>query len=233
MNKQTFARGLTLFLFIAAAPFISSPDITHAATVNAVLSITPATGTVAPNGNLPVDIIVDSGGQQVGGVDIYLTIPANLTYVSYDASTSVLATGVTQPTVSGSRLHLARALNLSPATPYTGSNGEVIHLVFAATSTAGDAVLAIDQSSSSVATYESTPTNILSAVQNGNYTVSSPSSSPTATPTVAVTKKPTVSVAQKVPTLPVTGIPFLPGFAVIVLGFTSITLGLRAVLKDK
>lgn len=171
-------------------------------------------------------MLLDTGGQGVGGVDIVLDLSSNLTYSSYDASSSVFPMEATAPTVNGSSLHLAR-LNTTNG-GWNGSSGEVIHLVFTVGG-AGTSSVAINQTSSSVIEF-TTSDDILNTVNNGLYTinsVSTPSSTPTAaliatsTPTSILPSSSTSPVSTKSTTtssLPVTGTSFWWVGVMILLG---------------
>src|SRR5579872_2525859 len=66
-----------------------------AASPTAILSVTPASGTVTEGSTIPVDIVINTGGQGVAAVRVTVDYPSNLTYTSSDLSSSVFPTSVT------------------------------------------------------------------------------------------------------------------------------------------
>ena len=194
-------RSATVPLIIAAssAPwFLVQPAFAAAPT--AIISVSPASGQEPMPNNFPVDITVNTGGQGVTAVEIYLTIPTGLQYANFDASTSKFDTSVTSPTVSGNRLHFDRAL--ITAGGFNGT-GEVIRLFFTPLA-AGSNALNIDQAASKVIAY-SDSTNILQSVNNAIYSVPAPTVATTPISAVPVTSMPVTGTSPLLLLLP-----FLP-----------------------
>lgn len=222
--------SLPIIVLVLAVLCLTSPRMALAATPTAILSLTPASASEVSGSVFTVDVLVNTGGQGVAAIDMYLNVPSGLTYTSYDESTSVFPSNVTSPTVVGSRLHLARATFAAGGYTSTG-NAEVIRLSFTPTA-AGTQSLTYDQPSSSVDDYANS-TNILLSVQNGQYTVPGPVSTaqPLPQPSTAPvsTAKPTPKVAV---VLPVTGTsPLIPLATVLFLG-SVLYVSFRLVRRD-
>ena len=225
MNTHTFRLLPLIVSAIAGQVLLFATPAFAASPPTATLYLTPPTATVTSGNPLAVDITLNTGGQGAGGIDIHLTVPSGLTYSSYDASTSVFTSEVTPPTVSGTDLHLARLL--TSAGGYTGTNGEVAHLVFTASGSASTAKLAFDQANSSVAAYTDS-SNILNTVSNASYSIVPPVAStpaPVSTPVATITSTPVLVAKAK--TLPVSGVSPLSESA---LALASIGLGLLALI---
>ena len=171
-------RLLTAFglVLLANALLLASPS--YAATASADLSITGVSSTYTTGDSVPVDITLDTGGQAASGASVTVDF-SGLTYSSYSATSSVFDTETAAPTLNGPSLTFSRT---SSGSGYTGSAGEVLHLVFTATS-AGDASLSIDETNSSV-TAESDSTDILNTVGDPTtLTINDTGDAFTATPT--------------------------------------------------
>ena len=204
--RLTRSAAVPLIIAASSAPwFLAQPAF--AAAPSAIISVSPASGQEPMPTNFPVDITVNTGGQGVSAVEIYLTIPTGLQYASFDASTSKFDTNVSSPTVSGNRLHFDRAL--ISAGGFNGT-GEVIRLFFTPLAVGSNA-LNIDQAASQVVAY-SDSTNILQSVNNATYLVIPPPVVSTPVPSIVAIAMPTAK--SVVTSMPVTGTPpfllFLP-----------------------
>ena len=144
------------------------PTLVRAAVPSVTFTIIQASSTVLVGDTITADIKIDTGGQGISAVEVYLPIPVNLQYVSADASTSVFDTNVTTPTVTNNVLHFGRAMLSTGGYNVVGSH-EVIHLVLTATGN-GSAALNITKSTSQAVAY-SDSSNVLQTVNGVAFVV--------------------------------------------------------------
>ncbi len=179
---------LLSIIFIAIINFVR-PAAAYAA---ATLSLSPASGTKAVGTAFTADIIVDTGGDAIGGVTAILT---------YDtARLQVQGTTLTPGPIFGasvapftntvdSTIGQIRYDSGTLGTPYTG-RGTLATISFKAIAV-GDATVSFVYNPSattgtSLVAASSGPTSLLSTVNNGVYTVTSGVVTTTLPPTGAV-----------------------------------------------
>jgi len=172
LGRLSFLSALLLFFL-----FILPTGVLAAST----LSLSPAAATKAVNDTFSVDIVVDTGGDAIGGVTAML---------SYDTSKlQVQGSSITPGSIFGSSI--APFTNTVDATtnpgqirydsgtlgtPYTG-RGTLATITFRAIALGTAGVNFIFNPSATTGTSlvaaASGPTNLLTSVQNGTYTVAS------------------------------------------------------------
>lgn len=188
------------------------------------LYLSPTSGN--QSGGFNVEVRVDTGGQSAGGVDVYLSYPADL--LNIDNFTKGTAFSEIYNLIKNDEGKL-RVFAYFPSTQagssYNGTNGLVGTIRFNALKTSGTAAVSFlctsgqTNESNIVAKTTSQDVIVCSANVGGNYTlVSSGGNTSTPTPTTAAGSSPT-------PTLPVSGIAEYT-FGLLGLGLVILLTGL-------
>ena len=157
------ASVLFLLFFSAQAAFAAS------------LSLSPGTGVYQANGTFSVRVLVNTQGQPVNAAEGTISFnPRELSVVSVSRSSSIFNLWVTEPTYSNS----AGTISFSGGLPsgYTGSAGNIMNITFRA---AGAGTAKVSFSNGSVLANDGRGTNILTAMNGGNYTIQAASAAPT------------------------------------------------------
>jgi len=182
-----------------------APTAFAASPATATLQLTSASSSVQVGQQVTISCRLSTGGQEVGAVDVAITIPSSLQYQSTSLSGGVFSTMFAPAGVSGSTLTFSAGS--IEQTGYNGSGGLVATITFTALSADSAAVQFV---SSSTKAYERAEPydDILSGAQGTTVTISSPTPTPTATPTpTPATPKPTATPVPHTPT----PTPYVPG----------------------
>ncbi len=176
---------------IATLVVLTGAPFAYAASKTATVKVSPQTGQVTVDGTLAIDLVLDTGGQAVGGVDVTVKYSSNLEYVSGSIADSAFPNQVTAPSNSNGAVSFS---SVRLDTGYNGSSGKLIGLVFKPKS-AGTSTITLDDPSTIVTAY-SDSTNIYNGAANGTYTIAAAStggSAPAASPSAAASPKATTS----------------------------------------
>lgn len=152
------------FLFLASAALASA----------ASLGVSPATGVYQANGTFSVNVFVNTDGQSVNAAEGTLSFnPNQLSVVAVNRSSSIFNLWVTEPTFSNS----AGTISFSGGLPsgYTGSRGTIMTVTFR---TAGAGTARVQFSNGSVLANDGRGTNVLTAMNGGNFTIQAQSAAP-------------------------------------------------------
>lgn len=170
LSRLSLLGALLLFFFFIL------PSKAYAA---ATLSLSPASGTKAVGTVFSVDIVVDTGGDAAGGVTAILTYDTTKLQVQGSSLTSgpIFGSGVTPFTNTvDSATGQIRYDSGTLGTAYTG-RGTLATISFKALSVGSAQVNFVYNPSSTTGTSlvaaSTGPTNLLSTVNNGVYTVTS------------------------------------------------------------
>ena len=186
MIRKTATIFLAFLIFVFLTP--------KGAWAAASLSLSPASSTKAVNDTFSVDIVLDTGGDPVGGATAILTYDtaklqaqgASLTPGPiFGSSVSPFANTVNATTNPGQIRYDSGTL----VTPYTG-RGTLATITFRAIAVGTAQVnFTFNPSSTtgtSIVAAASGPTNLLTTVNNGTYTITSSGTTTTLLPTGAV-----------------------------------------------
>jgi hypothetical protein len=142
----------------------------------ASLGISPSTGVYSANGTFSVRVVVNTDGKPINASDGTLSFnPKELSVVSVNRSGSIFNLWVTEPTFSNS----AGTINFSGGLPsgYTGGAGTIMNITFKA---AGAGTARVTFKGGSVLANDGKGTNILTAMNGGNYTIQAQATTPQA-----------------------------------------------------
>ncbi|NCN11820.1 hypothetical protein GW937_00685 [Candidatus Kaiserbacteria bacterium] len=142
----------------------------------ASLVLSPSTGVYTTNSTFTVRVAVNTDGKPVNAAEGTLTFnPRELSVVSVNRTGSIFNLWVTEPTFSNS----AGTINFSGGLPagYTGGSGTIMNITFRAT---GAGTARASFTNGSVLANDGKGTNILSAMNGGNYTIQAPAATPLA-----------------------------------------------------
>ena len=157
-----------------------------AAASGPTLFITPASATVQKDSSFSVQVRLDTAGQQVDGVEAFLTYPADkLQYVAMSDSGSAFGLGFPS-SGGGGNIAIRRTVNPDVSSTVSGDNLLVMTVSFKAL--AGTGTAAVNYTSQSRVTAPSAGTgSVLSNTLGGSYTLSTPTA---AQPPAAATQPP-------------------------------------------
>jgi hypothetical protein len=156
--------ALVLVLYAASALVVEA----------AALSLSPSTGVYTTGGTFSVRVQVQTGGQPVNAAEGTITFnPKELSVVSVNRSSSIFNLWIAEPSFSNS----AGTISFSGGVPsgYTGQTGTVMNITFR-TLTSGTGRVSFKNGS--VLANDGRGTNILTAMNGGNYTIQAPSLTP-------------------------------------------------------
>lgn len=169
-----------LLLLVSVLFAWSSIQSAYAADKTAVITLSPSASSSVKGQTVTVQIVLNTGGQAVSGVDLSIAYSPNLSFTSFSEANSVFNAAVTNPS-GNSPLRVAR---LRFDTGYNGSNGLIGTFTFTGTA-AGPATVSVNSSSEVIA--YSDATNIYSTGEAANFMVTESVTSASPTPTTAAT----------------------------------------------
>lgn len=172
-----------------------------AAASGPTLFVAPASATVLKDSSFSVQVRLDTAGQQVDGVEAFLTYPADkLQYVSMSDSGSAFGLGFPSSGGSGN-ITIRRTVNPDNSPTVSGSDLLVMTVSFKAL--AGTGTAAVNYTSQSRVTAPSAGNeSVLSNTTGGNYALSTPTVTqpPATTGPPATTTSPPSSMTTPAPT---------------------------------
>lgn len=173
---------IAVIIFITFINFIRPTSVWAAAT----LSLSPASGAKTVNVPFTVDIVLDTGGDGVGGVTAILTY--DTTKLQVQGTSIMVGTAFTETPFANTVDSAAGQIRFdsgSLTTAYTGSRGVVATIPFVPVAAGTAQVNFVYNPSSTTGTSlvaaATGPTNLLSTVNNGVYTISSTTTTTTTT----------------------------------------------------
>ena len=142
---------------------------------NAKLKVLPASGTHAVGQDFTEDIVLDTGGETVGGVFVDVIYSSNLAFVKADPLGSVFDQEVLTPLPLRNHFQLA---SVRFDGGYKGAEGHIVRLTFKPLSP-GNALVTIDAQASEVIAFADS-SDVLGSTVNGSFTITGDAALPPA-----------------------------------------------------
>ena len=186
---------------------------------NAVLSLLPSSGTLAPGDDLDIDINLNTGGEEVYGFEITLTFDPEVLEAreaavdTTGASLSFSIPLINEVQEDGVRFHAMINPSLENYVNGAGSIGTIRLKVKDDAPTGGTSLTFVKEGGEQCTVYDQNISDVLGTVQDGEYIIAS-GGTPTPTPTGSGTPTPTpTSTSTPTPTPTGTGTPTPTGTA--------------------
>jgi len=175
MNETYYRRLITIWKSLAVPLlvgflFLASLQVTYAAS----LSLSPGTGVYTSGSTFTANVLVNSQGKPINAAEGTLSFNSReLTVVSVNRASSIFNLWVTEPTFSNS----AGTISFSGGSPsgYTGSGGNIMSVTFRSV---GAGSSRVSFSDGSVLANDGRGTNVLTAMNGGNFTIQAASAAP-------------------------------------------------------
>lgn len=165
------------------------------------LFVSPSSATVIQNNTFNIEVRLNTAGQEVDGVEAFLTYPADkLQFQSISEAGTAFGIGLPS-SGGGGNITIRRLVNPDQNSTVNGSNLLVATVTLKALAGSGSG--AVNYTSQSRVTAPSAGTgSVLQDVIGGNYTFSTPPGPVVAPPPTTTTSSPTPSPAAPTPTPP-------------------------------